>query len=278
MVDFSCADFTFPLLSHEKALALIAMMDFRWVDIGLFQDRSHIQPSDQLDKPEQRGKALNRLTQSMGLGVADIFFQAALDFAECGINHPDLAVRCRQRDFFERAMDYTLAAGCKNFSGLPGVDYGMAGSHEICIEELAWRVERANRDGITYSVEPHFGSIMSTPEDALRMLKEVPGLTIVLDHSHYTHQGIGIDRVAPMTSYASHIHARGAAKGEMQTSVVRSGTDFSIVCRHISEAGYDGRICMEYTYVDWENCNRTDNVSETILLRAKMAELLGIDL
>jgi sugar phosphate isomerase/epimerase len=174
-------------------------------------------------------------------------------------------------------MDYTLAAQCNNFSGLPGVDYGTADSHEVCVEELLWRAERAKRDGITYSVEPHFGSIMSTPEDALRMLEAVPGLKIVLDHSHYTHQGIGIERVAPMMHYASHIHARGAAKGEMQTSVARSETDFYTVCQHILEAGYNGRICMEYTYVDWENCNRTDNVSETILLRKKMAGYLGIN-
>ena len=30
---------------------------------------------------------------------------------------------------------------------------------------------------------------------------------------------------------------------------------------------YPGWICLEYVWVDWEGCNRTDNVAETILLR-----------
>src|SRR5437870_8238122 len=33
----ACADFTFPLLPHERALDLIAMLDFDGADIGLFE-------------------------------------------------------------------------------------------------------------------------------------------------------------------------------------------------------------------------------------------------
>ena len=36
----ACADFTFPLLPHDQALALIAMLEFDGVDIGLFEERS----------------------------------------------------------------------------------------------------------------------------------------------------------------------------------------------------------------------------------------------
>lgn len=276
MIQFSCADFTFPVLSHQKSLELISLMDFKWVDIGLFQDRSHIQPSDQFDKPEQKGKEIYSLAQSYGLGISDIFFQAGLDFKEVAINHPDAKVRNEQREIFKRAIEYTKAAGCKNFSGLPGVDFGTNDSKSICIDELGWRTQYAKQFGVTYSIEPHLGSIMSTPEDALYILEKTPGLTIVLDHSHYTHQGIDIERVHPMTKYASHIHARGAAKGEMQTSVESNTTDFEAVSQHIKEVDYDGFICIEYTYVDWENCNRTDNVSETMILRSKLAQLLGI--
>src|SRR4051794_26852684 len=32
----ACADFTFPLLSHDHALDLIAILNFQGVDIGLF--------------------------------------------------------------------------------------------------------------------------------------------------------------------------------------------------------------------------------------------------
>ena len=74
----ACADFTFPLLPYAKALDLIAMLCIKGVDIGLFEDRSHLWPSRQLKK-----KLGDR-----GLVAADIFLQLGEDFAECALNHP----------------------------------------------------------------------------------------------------------------------------------------------------------------------------------------------
>ena len=186
MFRFSAADFTFPMLSHAKALQVVALLDFKFVDIGLFEGRSHIQPSDQLDRPEQKGKALATLAQDAGLTVSDIFFQAHTDFTRCAINHPDETIRYEQREMFSRCMDYVRAVDCTHFSALPGADFGTPDSRKLCVEELAWRVETACDAGITYAVEPHLGSIIPTPDTALAMLVDVPGLTIILDHSHYT--------------------------------------------------------------------------------------------
>ena len=38
----ACADFTFPLLAHDRVLDLIAMLEFDDVDIKLFEKRSHL--------------------------------------------------------------------------------------------------------------------------------------------------------------------------------------------------------------------------------------------
>ena len=43
-LELACADFTFPLLPHDRVLALIAALEIPAVDIGLFEDRSHLQP------------------------------------------------------------------------------------------------------------------------------------------------------------------------------------------------------------------------------------------
>jgi sugar phosphate isomerase/epimerase len=274
MIEFSCADFTFPLLSHDNALRLIKMMGIDWVDVGLFEDRSHIRPSDQFISPVKNGKALNKKARDHGLNIADIFMQTSLDFKGAAINHPDLAVRNTQREIYKKAIDYTAAAGCNHFSGLPGV-YFDENSWAICEKELSWRVEYAKKFDITYAVEAHFGSLIEMPEQTLNMLGRVDGLTLTLDHSHYTAQGIDIGKTRPLMGYASHMHARGAKKGEMQTLVERSDTDFSVVAEHMKAFHYSGKLCMEYTYVDWENCNRTDNVSETIILRNVFKELLS---
>ena len=53
----ACADFTFPLLTHDKSLDLIAMLDFEGVDIGLFEGRSHLWPSRVFEDVNRLGRA-----------------------------------------------------------------------------------------------------------------------------------------------------------------------------------------------------------------------------
>ena len=54
----ACADFTFPILPHEQVLALISMLGLKGVDIGLFEDRSHLQPSTEFENVQRSGRAL----------------------------------------------------------------------------------------------------------------------------------------------------------------------------------------------------------------------------
>jgi len=274
MQKFSCADFAFPHLSHENSLKLIKLMGIDYIDVGLFEDRSHIQPSGEFTDPEKNGALLKQKASDCGLGVIDIFMQTSLDFMEVAINHPEASVRNTQREIFKKLCDYSLAAECHHVSGLPGV-YFDENSWSLCADELLWRVDYAKNLGLSYSVEAHYGSIIQDPKKALKMLQEdAKGLTLALDHSHYTFQGIPTAEIRPLMDYAAHMHARGAKPGEMQCSVERNDTDFALVAEHIKSAGYEGAICLEYTYTAWENCNRTDNVSETILLKDLLTKYL----
>ena len=140
MLRFSCAYFTFPVLAHDKVLVLLALLDFKLVDIGLFTDRSHLQPADQLDKPEKRGAALLQKAKFNGLEISDVFLQSALDFRKCAINHSSPKVRASEWERFKRLLDYTAAANCRRITGLSGVNFD-ENSDAICIEEMAWRCE-----------------------------------------------------------------------------------------------------------------------------------------
>ena len=37
--------------------------------------------------------------------------------------------------------------------------------------------------------------------------------------------------------------------------------------RALRDSGYEGYICVEYVWVDWEGCNEVDTLSETIQMR-----------
>jgi sugar phosphate isomerase/epimerase len=74
--------------------------------------------------------------------------------------------------------------------------------------------------------------------------------------------------------YASHFHARGAAVGSLQTCMKENEIDYEKILVIMQETGYEGWLGVEYTWNEWENCNRTDNVSETILMKDHLMKLL----
>ena len=91
----ACADFTFPILPHEQALAIISMLGLKGVDIALFEDRSHLQPSSEFENVRRSGRALGQKLGDNGLVAADLFLQLALDYESHAVNHPQPERRAR---------------------------------------------------------------------------------------------------------------------------------------------------------------------------------------
>jgi sugar phosphate isomerase/epimerase len=267
---FACADFTFPLLSHDKVLALISLLGFDGVDIGLFEDRSHLMPSDVFKDTKGNAKKLKSKLDENGLVAADIFLQTALDFDSTAVNHPDKKIRQYSREMFLNTLEFCHYCEGRHISGLPGVYFdgeNEEDSFKRCCEELEWRCEQAALEGVTFSVEAHIGSVIPDPPKALELVSKVKGLTLTLDYTHFTRIGIPDDEIEPLVAHASHFHARGAALGRLQTSVKENSIDYAGIVREMIRTEYKGFVGIEYIWMDWEDCNRVDNVSESILLK-----------
>jgi len=269
-LELACADFTFPLLAHERALDLIALIEFRAVDIGLFEGRSHLWPSREFKQLDKSAALLKRKLADRGLVAADVFLQTAPEFVSLAPNRADARRRRKSRDLFSKTLDYALGCGSRHVSALPGVhfpDESLADSLARCSDELAWRCEQATARGVTFSVEAHIGSIVSRPKGALKLVKNTPGLTLTLDYTHFTRLGIADAEVEPLLAYATHFHTRGARKGRLQTSFHENTIDYARVWRLMHATGYRGYVGIEYVWINWEHCNEVDNLSETILYR-----------
>jgi sugar phosphate isomerase/epimerase len=266
----SCADFSFPLLSHDAALNIIALLGLRGVDIGLFAGRSHLRPEKELSNPGMNGKSLGRRLAMEGLAAADIFLQVHENFHAYAINHPQKSRRKFAREQFLRTLDYAAAAGSKHITLLPGVIFkteSRADSLARAADELLWRVELAVAVKLTVAVEPHVGSITDTPQRALQLAALVPGLGFTLDYAHFTRVGISDSRIEPLAARSTHFHARCARKSRLQSSFKDNTIDFSRVLKALSNSHFNGWIALEYVWVDWEHCNDVDVLSETIQLR-----------
>ena len=267
----SCPDFTFPLLPHDDVLQLIAMLGFQGVDIGLFEDRSHIYPSHVMPDLAGSARDLTSRVHDKGLEIADVYFQASgpglLDLA---INHPDAEDRRRARDLFARVVEFTLRCNATHISIEPGLLWegeSYETSLQRACEELAWRVELAQEAGCVCAVEPNVESVARTPAQTHRLLEMTAGLTLTLDYSHFAYREISDDESETLIPHTSHFHVRGGHKNRLQSKFQDNVIDYARVVRALRDANYTGYICIEYIWTEWEGCNEVDNLSETIQMR-----------
>jgi len=266
----ACADFTFPLLRHDRVLDLIAALEMDAVDIGLFEGRSHLWPSREFRDARKSARTLKTKLDARGLTAADVFLQMNPDFTPYAINHPQAPRRRKAREWFLRTLDYASELGSPHVTTLPGVafdDEPKAASLKRSHEELAWRIERAAESGVTFSVEAHIGSIVPSPKEAAKLVASVPGLSLTLDYTHFTRIGMPDEAIEPLTAMATHFHVRGACKGRLQTSFKQNTIDYARVLRALAKQRYRGYLGIEYIWIDWEHCNESDTLSETILFR-----------
>ncbi len=266
----ACADFAFPLLPHDQVLDLIAMLGFEGVDVGLFEGRSHLWPSRVFPTLRDSARELARKVGDRGLRLADVFLQTAPEFVSLAPNHPEAARRAQARDLFSRTLEFATACGCRHVTALPGVRFEQESADDSlgrCREELAWRCAEARKQDVTFAVEAHVGSIVPSPGEAARLVRDTPGLTLTLDYTHFTREGMADADIEPLIPHATHFHARCARPGRLQASFKENVIDYGRVLQVMERTGYAGYVGIEYVWIDWEHCNEVDNLSETILLR-----------
>jgi sugar phosphate isomerase/epimerase len=276
----SCADYTFPLLEHDRSLALISMLGLEAVDIGFMGGRSHVRPEEVAGDLERNAHRLAERLEGAGVGIADLFLIPWTDFETLAPNHPQEGERRRARELFERTLEFAGHLGAPGISMLPGIIWpgeDPESSFARSAEELSWRVELANGAGVRLSVEPHVGSLIEMPDQAERLSRAAAGLQLTLDPSHFVFRGIQQERWETLVPFTGHVHLRGARDRRVQATMAENTIDFSQLVSKLDDAGYRGYLTLEYVWTDWERCNECDNVSETVLLRDHLRAILGVE-
>jgi sugar phosphate isomerase/epimerase len=249
MVRFSCANFTFPLLTRTQMLQLLCLLEIEAIDLGLFARPTHFPLAEMLLEPRSSGVTARRELEAFGLIPADVFLQIGEEPASFSANDPDSRVRQHNREVFAKALDFCSALGCRHMTGLPGVWHETLSCEEamgLAREETAWRVATARQADIVYSVEAHVGCILTTPEAVLQFLNTVPSLTLTLDYGHFIVSGLDSRQVHPLTTRASHIHVRGGSPGQLQARMAENTIDFAGMIQRLESRKYTGYYCLEY--------------------------------
>jgi sugar phosphate isomerase/epimerase len=279
----ACADFAFPLLEHEQALALIAMLGVDGVDLAMMGNRSHLRPEVVREDVAAWTTRIRKRCDAHGLPIADFFLIPWTDFETLAPNHPDGTVLADAAELFRVMVRMAADVQAAGMTMLPGIAWpgeSWEESFERAARELRWRVDEAAGLGVPLSVEPHLGSIADTPQRAQQLVDACPGLTLTLDYTHFVFQGIPEPEIEPLLRHARHFHARGAAEGRIQTTMRESTIDYDRVLDAMRELGYEGYVGLEYVWTPSEpgdpfDQSHNDNVSETILLRDRIRARLA---
>ncbi|MBS1880170.1 MAG: sugar phosphate isomerase/epimerase [Actinobacteria bacterium] len=275
---FSCTDFSFPLLSHEAALDLVAAMGFEAVDLVVASGVGHVRPEAVADHPEGWAERLRERIGARGLAVSDVLLIQGSHHGDIPYNHPDPDRRERALELFEATLKMASGVGAGGITVLPGPRFEgepAAASAERSAEALAELLVHAAETGLTLSAEPHLGAWAETPAGALELVERCPGLKLTVDYGHFVYQGIAAEEVDALLPHARHLHVRGGCPGRLQTTSRENTIDFARIVERLLTAGYGGDLATEFVWFQGEGpysrCDEVDCVAESVRAREALA-------
>ena len=270
--------FQFPLLSLESACCVIAALDIDAVDIGALKGYAHLDPEEIESRPDDIIARILSACGACGLFISDLLPSFGSGTTGRPLNDLDGAVRAANARRFRTFVQVAQAVDCPGLTLLPGLVHpsiGPEGSIALAAEVLSEYVSVAQEAGLRLSFEGHLGSVASTPQLALELVRRAPGLTVTLDYSHFIAQGFTEEQVDLLLPYSGHVHFRQARPGRVQVGAAEGVLDSVRLVRKLQAVGYTGFFTIEYTWQDWEDCKNVDTVAETILIRDAVLPLIN---
>jgi sugar phosphate isomerase/epimerase len=274
----SCADSSFPKLTHDAALMVVADLGFRNVDICVFEGYQHNPPDVVVADPEGAAGRVEERLSRFGLGVSDVFaiLGNPLELTALSVNHPDPAIREEAMRRFHPIVRFASMIGAPGITVLPGSVFEGTTAEEcldVSVAELQRRAEVAGESGIGLSFEPHYQSVAETPALTQELLDKAPDVMVTLDHGHFVFQGYSQDEIDVLLPRTRHVQLRQAAPGDMQAPARKGTIDYGLLLGRLADAKYGGYLATEYQWDEWMDFNRVDCISETAELRDLLLEL-----
>jgi sugar phosphate isomerase/epimerase len=277
VIRIGCCSFVFGGLGLEESLRLCRMIGFRHVDVSAADigPKAHVDQQEAAAHPEQQAQRVRDLADKYELELEEVFLcPVFVDGKRLEVSHPDAGVRKVLLENFRRLCAFTASAGFKSIMAVPGMPQDGISDEQAwanACETLREMVTITTDHGIRLSAEPHSGSLIHQPAEALRMVEDVPGLTYTLDYAHFIPKGIPQEDAYPLHAHTGHLHARQANPEAGGCAMERGAIDFAGIVRDLKEKEWDGVIAMEFfggvKDKEWEEHAVIQNVSLANQLR-----------
>lgn len=261
MIEFSCHTWAFNDLTLPEALGTIARLGFRYVDIG---SGPNLNAPRAAANPRKVAAEIASDLETFNLKISDIYLMLPR------ISVPDEDARRKELDLYKALIPFVKALNAPGITLSPGLAQSAEDveAYDRAVDALREMLRSAKEANLRVSIEPHLDSLVHTPEQTLKMIKDVPGLEITLDWAHMMCQGILHDDILTLLPHVRHIQMRQAAKKQLQTTFEKGRIDIKQVVDALKTANYNGVICVEYmNMAGWHGMVAVDAVIESARMR-----------
>ena len=251
---------SFNELTLAEAWGVAQAIGFGAMDLGLLH-RPALDRAAVLRDPAGAADAI----RDIGVEVSNVYWLFGESPADRALSDP-AALDANLADF-PKVAAFAAAVGAPSIFVLPGVAHpgrAAADTFAASVRALAALQPVAADAGVTLTVEPHVGGILSSPDATLRLVEAVPGLKLTLDYAHFAAMGYPQAEIDPLAPHAAHVHLRQARPGALQAKLGEGTLDFVAMVETLRAAGYDGYLSLEYVHQAYMSTLSDDVLTETM--------------
>ncbi len=225
----ACSTLCFARHPLERALRSIGELEFSKVDIAIHESGPHLRPSE---VAADVTLAAHRIR--IGPSLSPAAFSVEIETADPAEYTRQLLAICRLARLSAVAV-LTISAA----------DVGVGLDAEV--ERLSNLAKLVHNEGVVLALLTKAGTLTETPDGAVQLCKQVPGLGLTLDPSHYIagpNQGKNYDGVLP---YVRHVHLRdtGRGPGQFQVRVGQGEIEYGRLVTQLSRNKYDRLLSVQ---------------------------------
>jgi sugar phosphate isomerase/epimerase len=217
----ACSTSCFTRYPLDRALRLMAEMEFSKLEVVLDENGPHLRPSEVLAD-------VSRAAQRIRIGPSLSPAAFALEVDDPAAAAELLRGACR----LARSTLVSLVTVAAAPAGTP-VDAE--------VKRLKGLLRLAEAEGVVLSLATRVGTLTETPDVAVELCQRLPGLGLTLDPSHFIagpHQGAPFDAVYP---YVRHVCLRdtGRGPGQFQVRVGQGEVEYGRIVTQLARFHYD---------------------------------------
>lgn len=222
----ACSSLCFTRYPLAHALHVISELNFHKVDLALHEAGPHLKPSAVLADVNRAAQVLRKAN------VAFAAFHVESDPADADRYQETLRAVCR--------LGRILAVPLVNIPAAPA-DSEFAAE----VKRLTGLVRLAEAEGVMLTVETHSRTLTNDPAKAAELCRQVPGLGITLDPSHYlvgAHSAGDYDDLFP---HVRHVRLRDTAPDRLQVRVGQGQVEYGRIIGQLARANYERALSVD---------------------------------